>query len=380
MAATKRSSHGATHGAILLAALALPGLAVADNAPETGSISLKYLDYKDSQPNLDRIAVRSPSLDLLVPIAGVWSVHAGLVTDTISGASPRYHTAVSGASHFDERRNGADLGVTRYFARASVSLAAGRSGENDYLSRYYALKGSVSSEDNNSTWLFGAGVANDAINPVNLAVVDERKHSTDLMLGLTQVLTPRDLAQIVATHVSGSGYFSNPYKYIDNRPRQHDQNTLLLRWNHHVGGSDTSNHLSYRYYSDSWQVHAHTLEEEVVQPLGAGWTLTPALRLYTQSAASFYVNPVYDKRFGPPFPPGYVFGSPTFISADQRLSGYGAATLGLKIEKQLGADTSFDLKVERYRQRGSWRQFGAGSPGLQEFDARSVQLGITRRW
>ncbi|MES2296560.1 MAG: DUF3570 domain-containing protein [Pseudomonadota bacterium] len=375
MAATK-----APGGAILLAALALPGLAAADNAPENGSISVKYLDYKDSQSTLDRISVHSPSVELLVPIAGVWSLRAALVSDAISGASPRYHTAVSGASHFDERRSAVDATVTRYFARASVSVSAGRSGENDYLSRFLSSQASFSSADNNRSWLVGAGVSNDHINPVNLLVTDEAKHSTDLMAGLTEVLGTHDLGQAVLTHTRGRGYFSNPYKYVDNRPREHDQDTLLLRWNHHIDATGASNRLSYRYFSDSWDVHAHTLQEEYAQPLAGGWTVTPSLRLYTQSAASFYFDPVYDSRLRAPFPPGYIFGSGAILSADQRLSAFGALTVGLKLEKRIGKDLTLDLKWESYEQRSHWRQFGSGSPGLEGFSARSITLGLTSRW
>lgn len=375
MAATKH----APGSAILAAALSLPGLALADTPPEQASLSVKYLDYQDSQRTLDRIAVHSPSLELVLPLGSAWSLHAGYVSDTISGASPRYHTAVSGASHFSERRTGADLAVTRYFERASVSVAAGSSTEHDYDSRYYSVQASFSSPGNNSTWLLGAGVANDRIDPVNRLVRNERKHSTDIMLGLTQVLTPRDLAQVVLTHVRGRGYFSMPYKFVDNRPRERDQHTLLLRWNHHLPAIGATTRLQYRYARDSYQLVSHTLQGDYVQPIDGGWTVTPSLRLYSQSAASFYFDPVYSSVYGPPFPPAFAPGGSALSTADQRLSAFGAATVGIKLEKEIGRDTTLDLKWETYRQHASWRP-GGGSPGLAPLRARSLQLGLTHRW
>ncbi|HZX27272.1 MAG TPA: DUF3570 domain-containing protein [Telluria sp.] len=366
--------------AILLAALALPGVALAENPPEQASLSVSYLDYRDWQQNLDRIGVHSPSVELVLPLAGKWSVRGSLVSDTISGASTRYHTAISGASHFKEKRNAGDLSVTRYFPRASLTVDAGRSGENDYVSHFASVRGTVSSEDNNTTWLGGVGVANDTINPVNLIVENERKHSTELMAGVTQVLTPRDLAQVLLTHVRGRGYFSMPYKYVDQRPREHDQDTILLRWNHAFGQHGVASRASYRYYTDSYGVRAHTWQEEVVTPLANGWTLTPLVRAYSQSAADFYFDAVYDSRLGPPFPPGYSFADKGPHTADQRLSAFGALTLGLKVEKEIGRNATVDLRYERYRQRGSWRLFGAGSPGLLDFEARSIVLGLTVRW
>lgn len=367
-------------GAILLAALSLPGVAHADNAPEQASISVKYLDYKERQSNLERIGVRSPSVELVVPVAGVWALRGSVVSDAVSGASPRYHTAVSGASHFKEKRSGVDVSATRYLARASVTVALGTSDENDYDSRFGSVQASFSSDDNNTTWLVGAGLSRDTINPVNDAVKDEHKRSVDLMAGVTQVLTPRDIAQLVLTHVRGRGYFSHPYKYVDERPRERDQDSVLLRWNHHFPASGATSRLSYRYTTDSYAIVSHTLSAELVHAFGDGWTVTPSLRLYTQSAASFYFDPVYDARFGAPFPPNFVFGQPRTMTADQRMSAFGAATLGLKLEKRIGKHTTLDLKWEEYRQHASWRQFGDGSPGLLPLQARSIQVGLTRTW
>jgi hypothetical protein len=366
--------------ALALPGLALPGLAVAENAPEQASLAFKYLDYRDSQPGLDRIHVTSPALELVLPIAGNWAIHANTVSDSISGASPRYHTAVSGASRFEEKRQASDISVTRYFSRGSVSVGAGRSGENDYVSRFYSLQGSVSSQDNNTTFLMGTGLSLDKINPVNAVVRNERKHSNEFMLGLTQVLTPADLAQIVITHVEGNGYYADPYKSLDRRPRQREQNVLLLRWNHHFASLGSSNRLSYRNYADSYGISSHSLEEEYVHPFGAGWKFTPSLRYYTQSAARFYYDPVYDPRFRAPFPVGYNFLSKADISSDQRLSAFGAVTLGLRLEKQFADSWTIDAKWEVYQQRASWRWLGTGSPGLAKFSAHSVQVGIKKSW
>lgn len=368
--------------AILAAALLLPGIGAvhAETPPEQAAISIKYLSYEENQSGLDRIRVKAPSISLVTPVAGVWSLSGSLTADDVSGASPRYHTAVSGASRMDDARTAGDLAVTRYFSRGSLTVGTAYSTEHDYDSRALSLLGTVSSEDKNTSWSFGLGGSDDSINPVNLIVKDESRQTLNFLFGVTQVLTAGDLAQLTLTHSRGHGYFSDPYKTLDNRPRQRDQNTLLARWNHHHSGSDGISRLSYRYYSDSYGIRAHTLSEDYVQALGQGWTVTPSVRLYSQRAAGFYFDPVYDPRLGPPFPPGYAFGSGQYLSADQRLSAFGAVTLDVKLAKQLGRDWSVDLKLEAYEQRGSWRLFGKGSPGLEPLRARSIQLGVTRLW
>jgi len=364
---------------ILSAALMLPGVQAHAEAPPTnGVISVGYLDYRDSQSGLDRINVHAPSVSIMAPVAGVWSVSGSLVKDDVSGASPRYHTAVSGASHMNDERKAGDVSLTRYLDRGSVTVGAAYSTEHDYVSRALSLQGSYESEDHNRTWTAGIGHSDDKIDPVNHIVTNERKRSTNFLLGVTQVLTANDVAQLTLGYDDGNGYFSDPYKSFDNRPRTRYETTLLARWNHHVAATDGTTRLTYRYYHDSFGVRGHTLGAEYVQPLSDGWTLTPEVRLYTQSAASFYYDPVYDSKLGAPFPPGY--NGTGYMSADQRLSGFGAVTLGLKASKQIDKLWSVDAKVSAYQQRGSWRLFHQGSPGLDALRAQTVQIAINRQW
>jgi hypothetical protein len=364
---------------ILSAALMLPGVqAHAEAPPANGVISLGYLDYRDSQSGLDRIRVHAPSVSIMAPVAGVWSISASAVVDDVSGASPRYHTAVSGASRMSDDRKAGDASVTRYLERGSVTFGAAYSTEHDYVSRALSLQGSFESEDRNTTWSAGIGHADDRIDPVNHIVTDERKRSTNFLLGVTQVLGVNDVVQLTLGHDSGSGYFSDPYKAFDNRPRSRSESTLLARWNHHIVSTGGTSRLSYRYYRDSFGVRGHTLGGEYVQPLSDGWTVTPELRLYTQSAASFYYDPVYDSQLGAPFPPGY--NGSGYLSADQRLSGFGAVTAALKASKQLDKLWSVDAKLSVYQQRGSWRLLHQGSPGLDALRAQTLQIAINRQW
>lgn len=366
--------------ALLAAAMLLPGLAHAETAPERGALSVKYLDYKEDQPGLDRIRVHAPAVSVLVPVAGEWSIAASVTTDDVSGASPRYHTAVSGASRMSDLRKAGDVTVTRYLPHGTVSVGAAFSTEHDYRSRALSLQGTLDSEDKNTTWALGVGGSDDAIDPVNRIVTGEGRQTWNVLAGVTHVFTPVDIGQLTYTHGSGHGYYSDPYKLVDNRPRKRDQDTLLAQWNHRFVDANATSRLSYRYYRDSFGIGAHALAAEWVQSLADGWTITPALRLYSQRAADFYFDPVYDASTGAPFPPGYVFGGSAHTSADQRLSAFGAVTAGLKIAKQIGQDWSVDLKLERYEQRGSWRVFGSGSPGLAPLRATSLQVGVTRLW
>ena len=376
-------------GAITLAALALPGVMVAtaraESAPDEGVVTVKLQAYKDSQPGLERIKVIAPSVHLLLPIAGAWSVEASAVQDNISGASPRWHTSISGASHMEDRRTAADIKLTRYFDRATVGVRYAYSDENDYRSNAVAVDARFSSADNNTTFAAGLAMSRDLINPVNELVVNEHKEVTEGMIGVTQALSKNDLAQVNLTYVRGRGYFNDPYKLVDQRPRSKNQTIALVRWNHFFEDGlsvlrGTTLRSSYRFYNDSFGVQAHTAAVEWVVPLSERFVITPTTRYYTQRKASFYFDPIYDPEIGEPYPAGYSQSPPKYYSADARLSSYGAFTVGSKFEWRIDKLWSVDVKYEFYQQRSSWRLGGGGSPGLATFSAQFAQIGISRRF
>ncbi len=368
-------------GAIIAAALALPGVcAFADASPADGVISLKYLQYQDEQPGLKRVHVSAPAVYVLAPIGQRWSLEGSAVSDSVSGASPRYHTAISGASRMHDERHAGDLKLTRHEDRSTYAVGVAGSSEHDYQSRALSFDASFASDDNNRTWNTGVGFSSDRISSRNDLSLHEHKGTAQFLLGLTQVLTADDIVQVDLTWQRGRGFFSDPYKALDVRPRKRDEGILLGRWNHYVDSLGSTLRTSYRYYRDSFGIRAHALDAEWVQPVGRAWTVTPSVRLYSQSAASFYYDPIYDSAVGAPYPIGYFTNPPTYLSPDQRLSAFGAITGGLKVAWQITHDWSTDIKAERYEQRADWRVGGNGSPGLAPFSAMVYQLGLNSRF
>lgn len=363
-------------GPLLAAALALPAATPvqADSPPDRASVSLKVLDYADSQPGVDRVRVSSPALHLTLPVAGRWRLDAGGVSDGISGASPAYHSVALG--RFSDRRRAGNLAVTRYFDGATLVVGAAHSSEADYRSDSLSVQGTLASDDRNITWSAGLAASRDQIDPVNRLVSNERKAATDVVLGLTQVLGSHDVVQLTAGHARQRGYLSDPYKVLDRRPRTRDATRILLRWNHHLPSLDAAVRSHYRYWRDNWGLQTHTLGLEFAQPLGRRVTVTPSVRWYTQGAARFYVD--VDPAAGPflPQPPAGA----AYSTLDHRMSAFGARSGALKVEWRLDADWTGDLKFEHYEQRGSWRLGGSGSPGLEPVRARIWQVGLVRHF
>jgi len=353
----------------------LPGAAVhAETAPEQGVVELQALSYDDWQPGLQRIHVFAPSAYVLAPIGTRWSLEGSVVSDAVSGASPRYHTAISGASRMSERRNAADATLTHYGDRDAWSLGAAYSNEHDYRSRAVSGNYRWSTEDNNRTWNVGLAYTNDAIGSSDDPSLHEHRRTVQFMGGVTQAATARDLWQWSLGVSVGNGYFSDPYKLPDIRPDHRNEFTSLLRWNHDLDDLKAVVRSSWRYYADSFGVRASTFDVAWVQSFGDRFQLTPGLRYTTQRAAKFYFDPVYSTTLGPPFPPGYDGQHPT--SADQRLSAFGALSAGLRADWKIDARWHLDASYVRYEQRGDWRLGGHGSPGLAPFSAQWFELGV----
>lgn len=342
----------------------------AQAAPEEGLIALKYLDYSDWQPDAQRMRVRSPGLYIRKPLSDSLALEGTLVYDSISGASPLYFNTLSGASGtgITEYRTAGDVRVTKYFGGFAVGVGAAVSSERDYLSRAASIDLRTFSDDRNTTWAFGIGGASDRIDSVNAVAVGEQRHTLDFLIGVTRVLSAVDIVQSNVTYSTGHGYYSDPYKLLDVRPDRRRAFAWLTRYNHHFADSDGTLRTTYRYLHDSFGSDAHTLELAWVQPLRYGLSITPGIRYTTQSAADFY--------FDPPFPRGFVRGD--FYTADTRLSAFGALTPGVRFDADFDGGWHADLKIELYQQRAQWHLGGDGSPGLETFSARWIQVGIAK--
>jgi hypothetical protein len=369
--ATARTCH--VGQSLLLAALALSGVqpALAENPPERATIAWKYLDYLDMQPGWDRVGVKANAVSVLAPVAGDWSIGGSWTRDVVSGASPAFHSEELLSADFDETRLGREAEITRFFDRGSLSLGWTDSQESDYTSRGWSLTGSFSTLSRNTTFTAGASTSQDRIDVAAVGITQESKNVDSWSVGVVQVLTPVDLVRLDYTRTEGDGYFSDPYKFRDNRPGHRQQDTVVLRWNHHFVTLDASLRLSWRWYTDSFGVDAHTLGAEYVQAFGDGWTVTPSIRLHAQSQADFYLDP----RFR---------GLPAIVprselqSQDQRLATFGAVTAGIKAVKRFGRDWTVDVELARYEQRSGWYPFGGAGRWIEPFSANLLQFGVSR--
>jgi hypothetical protein len=195
-------------GALLAAALALPGVAPsaqAYDAPTERTVGVRHASYRDAQPGFPRVRVESPSAWFTGPVGEDLSVSAAVGVDAVSGASPRWHDAVSGASSFRDRRVSGDWRVTRHFDRSAWTLGLAHSDERDYRSRAVSLTARWRDEEGIAEWTAGVALARDRIDGVDPSPVAGTRRTVELLAGTTRVLTPRDVVQLAATATVGEG-------------------------------------------------------------------------------------------------------------------------------------------------------------------------------
>lgn len=350
-------------------AAAATGPAQAQWVPGEGRVTYSVLAYDDWQPGLERVKVRKPALALEAAVAENWLLEASGVVDSISGASPSYHNAAASAVRFSDRRKAGDVRATWAGVIGGTgqrwALGAAQSIESDYRSDTVSLTAQFDSANRNTTLSLGAAHADDTISPVNRPGLQRRKRVDEWLVGVTHAFTPTDLVQLNLTRFSGRGYFSDPYKFLDLRPEERRQTTLLLRWNHHRPALDATLRLQARANRDSFGPRATVLGAEWAQTLPHGISVTPSLRHYRQTAARFYRPPDPALPEGAlPIPPGFVPGQ-TLNSFDPRLGAFTAWTVGLKVAWTFAPGWTVEIKGEQYRQartptplRARWTQFG----------------------
>ncbi|MBN1379395.1 MAG: DUF3570 domain-containing protein [Gammaproteobacteria bacterium] len=238
------------------------------------------------------------------------------------------------------------------------------------------------------------------------------RNSYDLLFGITNILSPSTLWQNNITFSVSDGYHTDPYKVISVVGNEQDRQALINAALQDAADSRSVNvadlpadvvaaitrnfdafeveftrlyesrpdkrrrtswysklvtrlannqtiHLSYRYYTDDWDVTSHTIDYRHTFKMGDdSWTFEPQVRAYQQSAADFFHRSLVRGE-----------SLPEYASADNRLDEVVGATVAVKFGKQIG-----DNGEVRFRIAGiAWR---AEEAVYDETDAILFQVSM----
>ncbi len=316
----------------------------------------------------------------------------GLI-DTIAGATPTGEKAAPGAplptALMEDERKAWNVDFAYQFPRVNVSVGHGVSRESDYVSKGYSLNTLIDFNQKNTLLRVGWGHTDDRLMEPFWSV-DREKTGDDLILGVTQLLSPVFAVTVNLTYGRAEGFLSDPYKIVsttrlaldpgtyytppENRPREKDKGILFLGANRRFERLDAALDASYRFYHDSFGIDAHTVELKWLQRAGAHLIVEPSVRYHRQGAADFYYHDLdaagVVTNYDPLLETGT--GEGPFYSSDHRLSEMETINLGLKISWIFNPHCSVDFSVERYLMRG----LDDVTPSAAYGDANVITFGL----
>ena len=309
------------------------------------SVDLRYLYYQESG---GRTQVLNPMLLLHQDFGkSLGQLDLLLSHDAISGASPTggyptlavtTTTSASGLSstnasgqipmvQYTDQRQSESLTYSRAFGAHLPSIDLSHSVEKDYVADGFGLSDAWTMAGGRGTLHYGASVSNDTVEPVTNHLHLPKK-TRSYAVGWTWILGENDLLDVSSTWTKDQGYLDEPYLIVpvgtgtppDHRPDTRLRQAFLIKDAHYFPW-DGALKTSYRYYRDDWSVRAHTLAFTYDQHVDDGWIVSPSLRLYSQTGASFYN--------------ALLAGPQPYRSADYRLSPFDSMQVGLAVSVEI---------------------------------------------
>jgi hypothetical protein len=167
-----------------------------------------------------------------------------------------------------------------------------------------------------------------------------------------------------------AGYSYEPERY----PRTRTGNAVAMRARYFLPYR-AALQAEYRYYTDDWNLRAHTAEISYTAPVGEKWILDAHYRYHIQDGADFYSDLFPRQDFQ------------NFLARDKELSSMNSQTIGvgasyefivpwLRFFQKSTVNFKYDLIKFQYDNFRDLRATGyaPGTEPLYSFDASVIQL------
>ena len=310
-----------------VAGLALSWPAVATVLPEERA-DIMYHNYDGGGITID-----GPSLLVRKDIANKVSVKANYYVDNVSSAS--IDVEASGASRYEEKRTEYTLGADYLYEKALMSFGYTNSTENDYDATTYSFGISQDFFGDLTTLTLGYSMGNNTVKQTGNAGFEKQMDQQNYRFGISQIVTSNLLLTFNYEGITDEGYLNNPYRsyrYLNPaNPTSYIMETEVYPQTHTsdaaaIGGKyylpyRAAIGFNYRYFTDDWEIEAHTFELDYTHPVGDSWILDFSARHYQQTSAYFYSDLHQFQSADPK----------DFRARDKELSDYTTTSLGFGI-------------------------------------------------
>jgi Protein of unknown function (DUF3570) len=267
------------------------------------------------------VTASGPALLVRKSLADRVSLSGSYYVDSVSNASI---DVVTTASPFRERRNAFDLGADLVVRDSLISLATSYSKEPDYIAKSVSLDVAQELLGGMTTVTFGYTRAADTVAKKGDPTFADRAKHWQYRFGVTQILTPRWLASANIEAISDSGFLGNPYRAAiefgalvpERYPRTRSSRSFKLRAIGDLGSRDAVR-AEYRYFYDTWDIRAHTVEAGYSRYVNEHWLADGFVRINGQSQALFYSD--------------NAAATSTYVTRNRQLSNLNNFSLGAKL-------------------------------------------------
>lgn len=287
-----------------------------ENSPVTGGIGTEEMD------------VLSPVVAVTWKVGEDWTLRSDLGVDSISSASvDAMDSRVSSASEQDNR-SFLTFSASKKMADQTLSFMGGFSNEYDYGSLMAGFGWSRELKQRNVTVSAQVRHFSDTLDLYDIDGVnqgEDDRATTDISLGLSQVLGPRTVLSGEVYWSMQSGYLGTPFHEVilqdgsriaERLPEDRTRSALGL-WLNHAFSKSFVGRFYYRFYDDDWGIQAHTIELEPQFKVGPRSWIFPILRFHSQTGSDYFGLP------------GVFTDEAPFLTADRDLSEFTSEKYGL---------------------------------------------------
>jgi len=300
------------------------------SSSQQDKVSVGFDFYSD---NAD-VEVYSPTFEFLKKITEKIFFGIKARIDAISAASirnggrPYQPDAVTGASEregFDDTRYAGSLFVGYNSPDTLITVGGYYSTEIDYEGRSLFFNLIKQLNEQNTALGLGMSQSFDQWKPVfDRVLPQDYRRERKIDLSITQLLSPKAMVQFIYSNIYSEGFLASPYHYVINPVIAKFERYPETRMGHaftfkivKLITEPMSINLSYRYYTDDWDINSHTANVELITDLTKTITTGVRYRYYTQTNA-FFIKPI-----------DQYTENDQYYAVDYRMSSFSSHTVGL---------------------------------------------------
>jgi hypothetical protein len=323
--------------------------------------------YEYYQEDNNRMTINTHSVYFEQKLVDSIIAKGELVYDGISGATPTgtvYPTGKIALTHLQDNRRSVSLQLdAKLGSNNTLTPGFAYSKESDYQSYGISLNDAIEFNEKNTTLQYGVSQNFDSVRNTDHDTgnfIWSDKYSTEGIVGVSQLLSPKTIFTADFTFGNDSGYLSDPYRLAgyqptgfpfsigvpERRPSHRNKEVFYTSLTHYFDKVNGSLEGSYRFYNDSFGVIANTVGLTWREWLGKHLIAEPFFRFYEQSAADFYAT-----TFSGPFTIN-PNGPPGFHSSDYRLSEFYSTDTGVQLTGVVNDHLRIIVGYHRYEMHG----------------------------